>query len=59
VDVEQARKLAKGLQKKHKKFELIIEEKEGHGFYTLAARTNLYNRIELFLKENLGGTGPP
>jgi dipeptidyl aminopeptidase/acylaminoacyl peptidase len=58
VDVEQARKLASGLSQKHKKFELIIEENEGHGFHRLSSRTNLYNRIERFLNENLGRSEP-
>jgi len=53
VKVEEGRDLAKALKKKHKKFELIIEPDEGHGFHSERAQTNLFNRVELFLKENL------
>jgi dipeptidyl aminopeptidase/acylaminoacyl peptidase len=53
VKIEQARDLAKALKKKRKKFELIIEPNEGHGFFSEKAQTNLFNRIEAFLKENL------
>jgi dipeptidyl aminopeptidase/acylaminoacyl peptidase len=54
VPVEQGYTLAEALKKQHKKVELIVEKNEGHGFRTLAARTNLFHRIELFLAENLG-----
>ena len=53
VEVEQGRKLAKALEKKGKKYHLLIEPSEGHGFRQEATRINLYKNIESFLEENL------
>lgn len=53
VDIEQGRVFAKALKQNKKEFELIVEEKEGHGFTSEGARSNLLSRIELFLKKNL------
>jgi dienelactone hydrolase len=53
VKLEEGLDLANALKKKHKKYELIVEPFEGHGFHSLPAQTNLFNRVELFLKANL------
>lgn len=53
VNVDQGRDLAKQLQKQGKKYELIIEKQEGHGFQSETNQVKLFRRIEAFLKENL------
>jgi dipeptidyl aminopeptidase/acylaminoacyl peptidase len=53
VNVDQGRDLAKQLQKQGKKYELIIEKHEGHGFQSETNQVKLFQRIEAFLKENL------
>lgn len=53
VDIAQARAFAKALKKNKKPFELIVEEHEGHGFSSESARSNLLQRVDLFLRQNL------
>ncbi len=53
VDVEQGRQLAKALRKSGKRFDMIIEEHEGHGFRNETNRFNLFRKIEQFLRANL------
>jgi len=53
VNIEQGKQLAQALRKTGKRFEMIIEEHEGHGFRNETNRFNLFRKIEQFLKTNL------
>jgi dipeptidyl aminopeptidase/acylaminoacyl peptidase len=53
VNVEQGRSLAKALDKAKKKYEMVIEENEGHGFSNETNRIKLFKKIDKFLKANL------
>lgn len=49
----QSHRLARILKKSGTPHETMFEIEEGHGFYTLKNRVELYQRIEAFLKKNL------
>ena len=53
VEVEQAENMAKALKKAGKKYSLIIEKLEGHGFANETNRVKLFQRVEAFLQENM------
>lgn len=53
VDSEQSYRLAKTLKQVGVPYETMFEEMEGHGFFTLENRVELYTRIEAFLKKHL------
>jgi dipeptidyl aminopeptidase/acylaminoacyl peptidase len=53
ADSSQSRRLAKILKKAGTPHETMFEGEEGHGFYTLKNRIELYQRIEAFLKKNI------
>ena len=53
VPIEQGNELAKALRKAGKKFEMMVEPHEGHGFANETNRFKLFRRVEEFLKNNL------
>ncbi len=53
VSIQQGKQLAKALGKARKKFEMVIEENEGHGFGRETNRFKLFRKIDQFLKANL------
>jgi len=53
VSIQQGKQLAKALGKARKRFEMVIEENEGHGFGRETNRFNLFRKIDQFLKANL------
>jgi dipeptidyl aminopeptidase/acylaminoacyl peptidase len=53
ADPSQSHRLAKALTKAGVPCETMFESDEGHGFYTLKNRVELYRRIESFLKKHL------
>lgn len=53
VDSSQSKVLAKTLKQAGLPVETMFESWEGHGFYTLKNRVELYERIESFLKQHL------
>ena len=53
ADSEQSHRLAKILKKSGTPYETMFAGAEGHGFFTLKNRIELYQRIEAFLKKNL------
>jgi dipeptidyl aminopeptidase/acylaminoacyl peptidase len=53
ADSSQSHRLVKALAKNGIPYETLFQRDEGHGFYSLKNRVELYERIELFLKKNL------
>jgi dipeptidyl aminopeptidase/acylaminoacyl peptidase len=53
VHLSQGKRLASELKKHKKKFEMIVEEQESHGFHIEKNRIELYRKIDEFLKKNL------
>lgn len=53
VDSDQSRRLVRSLKKNGTPVEVMFEKWEGHGFYTLQNRVELYERLEAFLKKHL------
>lgn len=53
VDSSQSTRLVKALKQAGVPCETMFEKWEGHGFYTLKNRVELYTRIEAFLRKNL------
>lgn len=53
VDSDQSHRLAKLLRQNGTPVETMFEKWEGHGFYTLENRVELYERIEAFLKKHI------
>ena len=53
ADSGQSHRLAKILKKSGTPYETMFAGAEGHGFFTLKNRIELYQRIEAFLKKNL------
>ena len=53
VDSDQSRRLVRTLKQNGTPVETMFEKEEGHGFYTLKNRVELYERIESFLKKHL------
>lgn len=53
ADSSQSYRLVKTLKQAGVPHETMFEKWEGHGFYTLKNRVELYTRIEAFLKKNL------
>jgi dipeptidyl aminopeptidase/acylaminoacyl peptidase len=53
VDIRQWKLLEPALKKYGKTYEIIINDKEGHGFQNEAARLDFYHRLEAFLARHL------
>lgn len=54
VPIEQAQFLMRQLDKRGYPYELMIKEKEGHGFYKEEHRLELYERMLTFLEKHIG-----
>ncbi|MGO4893222.1 alpha/beta hydrolase family protein [Flavobacterium sp. W21_SRS_FM6] len=54
VPIEQAEFLMKQLDKRNYPYELLIKEKEGHGFYKEEHRLELYEKMLQFLEKHIG-----
>ncbi len=54
VEIKQARVLIKELKKHDKQFEVLIKEKEGHGFRKEENNLELYALMDEFFKRHLG-----
>lgn len=54
VPIEQAEFLMEQLDKRNYPYELMIKEKEGHGFYKEEHRLELYQRMLKFLDKHIG-----
>lgn len=53
ADADQSHRLVKALRQTGTPVETMFERWEGHGFYTLKNRVELYERIEAFLKQHI------
>jgi pimeloyl-ACP methyl ester carboxylesterase len=53
VPIEQGNGMARALKKNGKPYEMITERHEGHGFYWLSNRVELYKQVETFLQKNM------
>lgn len=54
VPIEQMYSLTKQLDKRGYPYELMVKEKEGHGFYKEEHRLELYQRMLTFLDKHIG-----
>lgn len=54
VPIEQAEFLMKQLDKRNHPYEVLIKEKEGHGFYKEEHRLELYEKMLQFLNKHIG-----
>ncbi len=54
VHVQNAYDLAEALDKKGHPYEYMVKPNEGHGFYDLDNRIELYTKMEQFLKKHIG-----
>lgn len=59
VRIDQANDIERALKRSKVPYELIIETKEGHGFYDESRRIAFYSRIDAFLKQHVPGVGRP
>ncbi len=53
VKVSQGKRLARELKKHGKEYEMILEEKEGHGFHIEKNKIEMYRKLDAFLKKHL------
>lgn len=56
VPIEQAEFLIKQLDKRNYPYELLVKDKEGHGFYKEEHRLELYQKMLLFLDKHIGSS---
>lgn len=54
VPVQNATRLRSALDRAGKPYEWMVKAKEGHGFYSERNRTELYDRLDAFLKRYIG-----
>ncbi|MCW8857566.1 MAG: S9 family peptidase [Kangiella sp.] len=52
--IEHYESLSKAFKKAGKTFESIVKPHEGHGFYDMDNRIEIYSKMEAFLKEHIG-----
>jgi dipeptidyl aminopeptidase/acylaminoacyl peptidase len=56
VPIEQAEFLIKQLDRRNYPYELLVKDKEGHGFYKEEHRLELYQKMLLFLDKHIGSS---
>lgn len=59
VPIDQFKALRNAMESKGVKVETMVADGEGHGFYSVDNRTQLYERIEAFLKKYIGDGSAP
>ncbi len=59
VPIDQFKALRNAMESKGVKVETMVADGEGHGFYGVDNRTQLFERMETFLKKNIGDGSPP
>lgn len=58
VPVNQARALRKALEARKLPYEWLVKDEEGHGFYKLENKVELYTKLFAFLQKNIGPGAP-
>lgn len=59
VPVAQAKALRRALDERHYPYEWLVKDGEGHGFYKLENRVELYEKLLAFLDRNIGANARP
>ena len=59
VPIDQFRALNRAMESAGVKVETMVADGEGHGFYGVDNRTQLFERMEAFLKKNIGDGSAP
>ena len=57
VDIDHWKRLKAELDRYHKPYEFVREDKEGHGFGHESARISFYRKVEEFFARNLAHAG--